>query len=84
MTEEILTYENKISKSQFFEMVDCHCIFIIFRTHRERSLIPLFILYLPMPYLFFKAQGRKVCEARDKSHICLHRNTMCTLLAQGL
>ena len=47
MTEEILTYENKISKSQFFEMVDCHCIFIIFRTHRERSLIPLFILYLP-------------------------------------
>lgn len=63
-------------------MVDCHCILIIIRTQRE--VIHTFILCLLMPYLFFKAEQRKLCEARDKNCLCLQRNTVCTLLAQGL
>lgn len=43
MREEILTYKNKISKGKFYEIIDWHKIIIIFRTHWERSFIPLFI-----------------------------------------
>lgn len=52
MAEEILTYENKCSKGKFYEMLDLHRILIIFRTRRERSLIPLFINCLSSHALF--------------------------------
>lgn len=40
------------SKGKFYEMVGCHSILVIFRIHRERSFIPLFIHSLSSPALF--------------------------------